>query len=101
MHAMHDAGAELAVLLRGNAVNYVVRGQNASGLAFGERRQTNPPRLDADLTKLLQKGVAVFVVEEDAAERGILPAEMIEDIELVARRATARLLDRYTRVWHW
>jgi hypothetical protein len=48
-HAMQSAGGDLAVLLRGNAVNYAVRGQNAAGLAFGAWRQTQPPRLAADI----------------------------------------------------
>src|SRR5512144_776010 len=44
-HAMRGAQAELDLLLSGNAVNYALVGQDASGLAFGEWRQTQPPRL--------------------------------------------------------
>jgi len=51
-HTLKGAGADLDVLLRGNAVNYAVREQDASGLAFGDRRQTQPPRLDEDVAKL-------------------------------------------------
>ena len=51
-HAMHAAGADLTVVLRGNAVGYAVAGQDASGLTFGDRRQTNPPRLEEDVAKL-------------------------------------------------
>ncbi len=34
-HAMKGAGAELDVLPCGSAVNYGVKGQDASGLSFG------------------------------------------------------------------
>src|SRR5262249_60765169 len=70
-HALKGAGADLDVLLRGNAVNYAVRGQDASGLAFGEHRQTEPPRLDEDVAKLAAKAVTVFIVDDDLRKRGI------------------------------
>src|SRR5262245_43661498 len=70
-HAMKGAGGNLDVLLRGNAVNYAAKGQDASGLAFGEKKQTQPPRLAEDVAKLIEKGVAVYVVSDDVAERGL------------------------------
>src|SRR4026208_1242457 len=69
--AMKGAGGDFSVLLRGSAVNYAVRGQDASGLAFGAKRQTQPPRIAEDVAKLIEKGIEVFVVSDDLAERGL------------------------------
>ncbi len=100
-HAMRAAGADLTVVLRGHAVNYAVRGQDASGLAFGDRRQTNPPRIDEDLAKLTRKGVEVFLIEDDVAERGVDHSELIEGVKLIPRKTLAKLLGGYDQVWHW
>ena len=101
MHALRGAGAPVDVLLRGNATNYAVKGQDASGLAFGERQQTQPPRVDQDVAKLAANGARVFLVEEDLAERGIERAELITGVESVARAALPTLLAGYDKVWHW
>ena len=69
--AMQSAGAEIAVLMRGNAVNYLVTRQEASGLAFGDWRQTQPPAIASDLAALAAKGVEVSYVAEDLVDRGI------------------------------
>ncbi len=100
-HALKGAGASIDVLLRGNAVNYAVKGQDASGLAFGERRQTQPPKIDEDVAKLTTKGVKVFIVEDDLAERGVERSELIAGIEAVRRDAVPKLLAGYDQVWHW
>jgi sulfur relay (sulfurtransferase) DsrF/TusC family protein len=100
-HAMKGAGADLNVLLRGNAVNYAVKGQDASGLSFGERKQTQPPRLDEDVKKLTEKGVKVFIVEEDVAERGLQRSELIDGIEFVSQAGLPKLFGSYDQVWHW
>jgi hypothetical protein len=99
--AMKGAGAELALLLRGNAVNYLVEGQNAGGLAFGDWEQTQPPRLASDLVALAGKGVEICYVAEDAAERGIERSEVIAEARPVARNAVAELIGRHDRVWYW
>jgi intracellular sulfur oxidation DsrE/DsrF family protein len=100
-HAMRGAGAELAVLLRGNAVNYAVTGQDCSGLQFGEWKQTQAPRLAADLASLVGKGVEIMAVEDDLIERGIGKAALMAGIKLVPRAGLADVLERFPRIWHW
>jgi hypothetical protein len=100
-HAMRGADSQVALLLQGNAVCYAGRSQDASGLRFGERRQTQPPRLAEDLTKLIEKSVRVFYVCEDAAERGIESAELIDGIVAVERGKLPRLFADYDQVFHW
>jgi len=100
-HALRGAGADVDVLLRGNAVNYPVRGQDASGLTFGERAQTQPPRLADDVAKLVGKGARVLVCAEDLAERGLKPDELIDGVVMVQRREIPGLLGEYDHVWHW
>ena len=99
--ALKGAGADLDVLLRGNAVNYAVRGQDASGLAFGERRQTQPPRLDEDVAKLAAKGVQVFIVDDDVRERGIGDEDLVPGLHKVGRADVPALFGRYQQVWSW
>ena len=99
--AMKGAGADIDILLCGAAVNYGVPAQDASGLVFGDWRQTQPPRLADDLAGAMAKGVVVFVAAEDLAERGLAPADLIAGIETVGRDGLVGLLERYDRVWHW
>ena len=100
-HAMKGAGGDFHVLLRGNAVNYAVKGQDASGLAFGDKKQTQPPRIDEDVAKLIGKGVDVHIVEDDLAERGIEKSELIAGVKPVGRAGVAKLFGSYDQVWHW
>ncbi len=100
-HAMKGAGAELDVLLRSNAVNYGLRGQDASGLTFGDIAQTQPPQLERDISSLLDKGVSVFAVTEDITERGIDSSGLIEGIQSIGRSGIASLFSEYDQIWHW
>lgn len=100
-HAMKGAGGDLDVLLCGNAVNYGLRGQDASGLAFGEWQQTQPPRLADDVAGLIGKGVDVYYVQDDAVARGIRKSALVEGLKPIARNNIAALLGSYDQVWHW
>ena len=99
--AMRGAGAEVDVLLTGDAVNYAVRAQDASGLAFGEWRQTQPPRIAGDVAALIGKGASVFLIADDARERGLDDVPLVEGVSRLPRAELAGLLGRYDRIWQW
>ena len=99
--AMKGAGADVALLLRGNAVNYLVQRQDAGGLAFGDWRQTQPPKIASDLAALAAKGVDIRYVAEDLSERGIERNELINGAQPVSRASLAELVGSYGRVWYW
>jgi len=101
VHAMKNSGQEGALLLQGNIVCHAARGQDASGLVFGEHNQSNPVDLAGDLAKVMAAGVPVYLVTEDASERGLEAADLIEGIEPISRAGIAGLCDAHDMVWHW
>ena len=101
VHAMKGAEADVSVLLRGNAVNYAVANQDASGLTFGDIRHEHPPHIPTEISRLVTREVPVFLVAEDAAERGINTTELIAGVESIARNRLPDLLEKHDQVWHW
>ncbi len=100
--AMQGAGAEHTVVLRGNAVNYAVAGQGAPGLTVGEWKQTQAPKMDRDVTDLIEKRkIPVYVVAEDLADRGIEHSELVPGVQMLSRTALPRLFAEYALVNHW
>ncbi len=100
-HAMKGAGAELDVLLRGNAVNYAAKAQEVGRLAFGERVQKHGPRIAEDVAGLIGKGIDVYIVTEDLADRGLTAGELIDGPTRIIRADVPKLLDDYDHVWSW
>ena len=101
VHMLHNNGADTDVLLRGAAANYVVRGQDAGGLCFGDKRQTQPPDIAGEVRALTRKGVRVYVVLDDLKLRGIRRNETLEDVAFVALAELPALLRSYDQVWQW
>ena len=92
-----DAG----VLLQGNAVNYGVRGQDASGLAL---RRLEADRAAAasssDSASLIAKGVAVYALADDLGERGLDDAELVDGVRPLPMPMLPEVfLAGYDRVW--
>ena len=94
-------GAEIDLLLRGNAVNYAVRGQNVSGLTFGDVPFGGPVVIEHDLESMMKDGIKVYAVKEDVESRGIDPSRFLPGIELISSRQIAPLFNQFDQVWHW
>jgi hypothetical protein len=98
---MKGAGASVDLLLCGNAVNYALKAQDATGLKFGETAQTRPPQIADDLEKLGAKGVALYAVAEALHERGIAEAQLIGGIARLPQGRIASLYAGYDQIWQW
>ena len=99
--SLRNGGGDVHVLLKGNAVNYAVRGQDAAGLSFGGRKQTQPPRIDRDLERLAEKGATVYIALEDLAPRGILRDDLLEAVTPISTTSLPAFLGSFDQVWHW
>jgi predicted peroxiredoxin len=100
-HMLKNAGADISLLLRANAVNYAAKVQDASGLVFGETKMTHAPEIDKDVAKMIEKGVPVYVVEEDAKERGLVDSDLIAGVKKVKKSGLPEPMDQHDQVWHW
>ena len=98
--ALKGAGADLTVVLRGNAVNYAVR-QACPPLAIGSAIIKHPARPNDDLAQLLAKGAKVYVIREDLAERGIGEDRCVAEAQPLARAEVVDLMEAHDQVWHW
>ncbi|MGH9184850.1 MAG: hypothetical protein ACRD0U_03370, partial [Acidimicrobiales bacterium] len=100
-HMLKNNGLDVTIVLRANAVNYAVRGQDATGLRFGDAALSQPPAIDRDLTALVERGVPVYFVSEDVAERGIAPDRLIDGAKPIHRSELPAMFRGYDHVWHW
>jgi sulfur relay (sulfurtransferase) DsrF/TusC family protein len=98
--ALKNAGAELGVMLRANAVNYLVP-QECPSIKIGTVGINHPAQPNDDLTRLQQRGVPVFAVREDLEERGLSITSCIAGVKFIHRNDIALLMDDYDQVWHW
>jgi sulfur transfer complex TusBCD TusB component (DsrH family) len=98
--ALKNSGAELSVMLRSNAVNYLVP-QECPPVKIGTTAINHPARPNEDIKRLQDKGVSVFAIRDDLEERGVNISSCLPGVNLIRRNDIALLLDDYDQVWHW
>lgn len=99
-HALKNAGADVSILLRSNAVNYAVASKNgAPGLpSLGVE---HPPHFADDLKKVQAKGAFVYVYKKDLEERGISNESLIPEAIAIEADGLSKLLEQNDYILHW
>ncbi len=100
-HSVKNAGGDMGVLLRGNAVNYAITDQDPTGITIGKIGIERPLYPDRALLDMKAAAIPVRVVREDVQERGIPIARLVKGVELVSRTELPALLSQYDQIWHW
>jgi len=95
------AGQSMSLLLREDAVNYAVRGQDGTGIRIAGTVVQPGFMIETDLQSVNQANVPVYAVREDLAERGIKPDDVIGNVKLVSAKEIGRLIDQADVVWNW
>ena len=99
--SFQNAGVDISVLLKGNAVNYLVKDQTPFNLHFGDWQQTKPPELDRDLEQMIAKNIRIYAISEDIQDRALPQDRLIDDVSLIRKDQMADLFEQFAHVWHW
>lgn len=98
---LRRAGADVDLLLRASAANYVVEDQNVAPLAIGGRVQRHAPDVHGQIRELAESGAGIFILEEDLEQYGLRDCLKLPQARTVGTAELPGLLSGYEAIWHW
>ena len=101
VQVLKTAQGDVDIVLKNNAVNYAVVSQDASGLSFGNWKQSQPSQLNQDLQQAIAQGITIYAVAEDLTVRGISDEKLLPGIQKISRLEMSNLFNNYDQVWTW
>ena len=95
------AGQPLTLLLREDAVNYAVRGQDGTGIKIAGLTIQPGFLIETDLSSLKQSNIPVYAVSEDVEERGLKQGDLIAGVQFLSKKEMGKFVDQFDTVWNW
>ena len=95
------AGQPLTLLLREDAVNYAVRGQDGTGIKIAGLTIQPGFLIETDLSSLKQSNIPVYAVSEDLEERGLKQGDLIAGVQFISKKEMGKFVDQFDTVWNW
>lgn len=95
------AGQSLTLLLREDAVNYAVRGQDGTGIKIAGAVVQPGFLIETDLKSVRQANIPVYAVREDLEERGLKKEDLIEGVQLLSGKELGKFVDQFDTMWNW
>lgn len=99
--AIKKAGADISIVLAGNASLYAFIKKTSPALAIGNWKQKSPANLTDDLKRILDSGVSVYVYSDDVAQRGLKLNSLIPGVKLLSRHQALHLYNQADQIWQW
>ncbi|WP_334106210.1 hypothetical protein [Methylobacillus sp.] len=99
--SMAGAGANLEVLLSGNAVYYAVLKKRQPAITIGDWVQQEPADIPGDLERILAQDIPVYVLDEELTERGLHAGMLRQRVQAIDRKRLAVLYNQADQVWQW
>ena len=101
VQVLKTAQGDVDIVLKNNAVNYAIVNQDASGLSFGNWKQSQPSKLNQDLQQAIDQGITIYAIAEDITVRGIPDEKLLTGIKKISRLEMSNLFNNYDQVWTW
>lgn len=101
IQSMAGAGANVEVLLSGNAVYYAVMKNRQPVIKIGDWVQQEPADIPSDIDRMLAQNIPVYVLNSELEERGLNASMLRPSIKSINQVQLVDIYHQVDQVWQW
>lgn len=98
---MKAMGAPTALLLKGDTVNFAIRGQPRLALRIGDMNVAGLSHHESGVAALLEAGVPLYVWHPDMERLHLAADALLPGVSVLREAALPALIHQFDCVWYW